>query len=162
MWITAWRIATQAEYPAEDLSGAGAAKSGGRWNRTGEAVIYASMSIALAAWETRAHIGRTRALPFNRLLVKVSIPLNVWSKRLDVRALTGVAPSQHVGWDVMPAGKVSWDIGAMWLASNASALLVVPSVIVPEEKNIVINPTHADAGAIKATKVRTFRYDPRV
>jgi RES domain-containing protein len=57
---------------------------------------------------------------------------------------------------------VSLNAGDEWLASNASALLVVPSVIVPEESNILVNPRHPAVQAIKATKVRMWTYDARI
>ena len=59
----------------------------------------------------------------------------------------------------MPAGKASVDIGSNWYRSSRSALLVVPSVIVPEARVVVINATHADAGMLTARTVRPFDYD---
>jgi RES domain-containing protein len=49
-----------------------------------------------------------------------------------------------------------------WLKANTSALLVVPSVIVGEERNVLINPLHPDAGRIVAHKLRKWTYDPRL
>ena len=65
----------------------------------------------------------------------------------------------NVGWDAIPAGRVSLDAGETWSNSRSSALLVVPSVIVTEERNILINPLHADATRIRAKKLRRWLYD---
>jgi RES domain-containing protein len=62
----------------------------------------------------------------------------------------------------MPEGAVSRSIGSAWLAAGASALLVVPSVIVEEESNVLLNPSHPDARRIFAVKTRRFLFDPRV
>jgi RES domain-containing protein len=67
----------------------------------------------------------------------------------------------YIGWDAEPAGMVSISYGKCWLVEERSALLRVPSVIVPEEDNVVVNPGHPDAGKIKSNKVRKFNYDQR-
>lgn len=151
-----WRIATDTkDYTADDLSGEGAKITGGRWNKVGEAVVYTSETRALACLETLVHLGS--ALPFNRYLVRVDIPDDVWATAVTLRA-----GNLKVGWDALPAGKVSIDIGSKWLAGGKSCLLVVPSIVAPEEKNILINPAHADHRKLAATKVRRWLYDPRL
>ncbi len=137
------------------MSGKGAASKGARWNHAGELVTYAATSISLAAWETRAHFGRGAALPWNRFLVRIDVPDDIWSAR------QALAPPP-VGWDAIPEGSVSRNAGSAWLKGAASALLAVPSVIVNEEDNVLINPAHADSVRIVATKVRRFVYDHRV
>ena len=153
-----WRITSDTpDWTAEDLQGQGAAARGARWNRPGEPVLYASTSIALAAWETRAHLGKAGvALPWNRFLVRLDVPDDVWRARL---ALT--AP-WLVGWNAIPHGAVSHRLGSDWLAGRASALLEVPSVVVPEERNVLVNPAHPDARRVVAAKERRFLFDPRV
>jgi RES domain-containing protein len=153
--IRAWRIATDTPgYTADDLTGAGAKISGGRWNRPGSPLLYCASNISLAVLETFIHLG-AGGLPLNRYLVELAIPDAVWQ-----RAITLDAPP--VGWDAIPTGKVSLDEGDRWLKANRSALLLVPSVIVQEEWNVLVNPMHADAGAIMARKVRKWTYDPRL
>lgn len=153
MTATLWRIAaTTPKYIAEDMSGAGAKNTGGRWNPIGAAVIYTSQNIALAVLETIAHL-RSGGLPLNRYLVRVEVPDDVWAVRQVL--------SPPVGWDAMPAGMVSIQAGETWLLSKASALLVAPSVIVPEESNVLINPLHPDTTRIVATALRKWHYDPR-
>ena len=152
-----WRIATDTpNYTADDLAGTGAKVTGGRWNRPGIALLYCAENIALASLETFVHLNSS-ALPLNRYLVRIEIPDATRNASVVLTAAT--AP---VGWDAIPTGKVSLDAGDAWVASGASALLLVPSVIVPEEKNILINPLHADAKTITASKIRKWNYDSRM
>lgn len=158
MTVSLWRIASDTpDWTADDMAGKGAATTGGRWNANGEHVTYTSTSISLAAWETRAHLGRLGTkLPFNRILVRIDVPDDVWAARENV------APPLPVGWDVVPEGRVSRAIGSAWLARGSSALLCVPSVIVNEEVNVLVNPAHADASRLVVHRVRRFFYDHRV
>jgi RES domain-containing protein len=153
--IRVWRIATDAPgYTADDLTGTGAKLSGGRWNRPGSAMIYSASNISLAVLETFVHL-KAGGLPLNRYLVELAIPDEVWE-----RATSLLPPA--IGWDAIPAGKVSLDEGDRWLKANTSALLVVPSVIVGEECNVLINPMHPDTQKISVHKVRKWVYDPRL
>ncbi|KQU80540.1 MULTISPECIES: RES family NAD+ phosphorylase [unclassified Rhizobacter] len=158
MTVALWRIATDTpQWSADDLTGKGAASRGSRWNHPGEALTFAATSVSLAAWETRAHIGQIAGkLPWNRFLVRIDVPDAVWAARRVLQRPVSV------GWDAIPEGMVSRALGSAWLGSAASALLVVPSVIIDEEDNVLINPAHADAVALTATKVRRFVYDHRV
>lgn len=152
-----WRIATDTpDYEADDLAGTGAERTGGRWNRKGMPMVYASENIALACLETFVHLAAV-ALPFNRYLVRIDIPDQVWA---GAEALS--AAKVPVGWDALPAGRASIAFGTDWLAARRSAVLVIPSTIAPEEANVLINPLHPDAGAIAATKLRKWLYDPRL
>lgn len=157
MTVSLWRIASDTTYwTAEDMAGKGAAKGGSRWNQAGERLTCASTSISLAAWETRAHCAKGMALPWNRILVRIDVPDDIWA----VRELT--SRPMPVGWNVVPEGMVSRAIGSAWLARGASALLVVPSVIINEEDNVLINPAHLDVARIAVNRVRQFVYDHRV
>ena len=155
--MQAWRIGTDTPtYLADDLTGAGAKHTGGRWNTKGNALVYASSSRALACIETIVHLG-AGSLPLNRYLVRIDIPDEVWNNStvLDL-------PTAPVGWDALPEGMVSLNFGNSWLASHASAILLVPSIVVPEEQNVLINPAHPDTATIKATKIRKWHYDARL
>jgi RES domain-containing protein len=154
---TVWRIATDTPgYEADDLGGAGAKATGGRWNEPGVALVYASESRALARLETIVHLN-AGGLPLNRFLVELTIPDAVWTA-----AARKAAADLPVGWDAEPAGRVSIQFGTEWLRSGASALLLVPSVIVPEELNVLVNPNHPASAAISAAKLRKWLYDPRL
>lgn len=153
----AWRIAADTpDYTADDLTGEGAKVTGGRWNRKGNPILYCAESVSLAVLETFVHI-KSNGLPLNRYLVQIDIPKTLWQQATVLTEQT--AP---VGWDALPAGKVSLDAGDAWLVSGKSALLLVPSVIVPDEQNVLINPNHPDTKLIAATKIKRWDYDQRM
>lgn len=152
-----WRIATiTPTYSADDTSGAGAKATGGRWNSKGLPILYTSASPSLACLETLVHL-KTGSLPMNRFLVHIKLPLAAWKAR-DVKT----SKELPVGWDATPSGMVSINYGDDWLKSLASPVLMVPSAIVPEETNVLINPAHPLNEGIKATIVRKWTYDPRL
>lgn len=151
-----WRIAAESpDYSANDLSGKGAELFGGRWNRKGIRLVYASSSRALACLESVVHLNADD-LPLNRYLVQVDIPRQSWEAR------TVLDPASLVGWDAQPEGATSLDWGTQWAQSKLSLIAEVPSVIVPEETNLLINPAHPDIGRVVATKVRKWVYDNRL
>ncbi|MCA0176744.1 MAG: RES family NAD+ phosphorylase [Proteobacteria bacterium] len=151
-----WRIAADTpDYEAHDLSGKGAEVSGGRWNRVGVPLVYASTSRALACLETVVHLAR-HPLPLNRYLVELHVPDAAW----DAAAV--VAPEALVGWDAQPVGKASLDWGSAWATGRSSLVARVPSVVVPEEHNVLLNPAHPDARRVRAVKVRRWVYDGRL
>lgn len=149
-----WRIAVEAPaFSASEISGAGALRSAGRWNSAGTAVLYCSTNISLATLESL--VNRSYGpLPYNRYLVRIDIPEPVWSARETC------APSP--GWDAIPAGRTSRNAGDAWATGKRSPIMLVPSVIVPEEHNILINPLHPASSAITATTIRRWNYDPRL
>ncbi|WP_306391053.1 RES family NAD+ phosphorylase [Telluria beijingensis] len=154
MSVAAWRIAVETpDYPAHDLLGLGAKATGGRWNSQGVPVVYCASTIALATLETMHYFMRD-SLPFNRYLVRIDIPDAVW----DERQVLDPAPA---GSDAIPFGLTSIAAGDAWIASLESALLLVPSVIVPDEYNVLIHPAHGGSAAIAATTLRRWLYDPR-
>ena len=149
-----WRIAAETrQYPADDLSGGGAAKNPGRWNDDGEPILYAAPTIAMAVLETAAHIDDA-GLPLNRFLLQITVPDALWKARQELE-LAKLSPA----WSAIPAGRASVKLGSQWLASLSSLILLVPSVVVPEERAALINPRHPDAGLIKASVVRPFEYN---
>ena len=157
MPVHLWRVASDTPgWTADDMSGKGAASKGARWNHPGELVTYAATSISLAAWETRAHFGHGTTLPWNRFLVRIDVPDGIWAAR-EV-----LGPPLPVGWDAIAEGLVSRNLGSGWLKPGRTALLTMPSVIIHEEDNVMVNPAHADCARIRATKVRRFLYDHRV
>lgn len=155
--VTLFRIAADTpSYAADDCTGAGAKKTGGRWNRPDTPVIYAAPSRALACLETLVHLAPAGAWPFNRYVVEITLPRATWERR------TVFNPASNVGWDAIPAGLVSLDWGTRWLREMSALLAEVPSVIVPEEPNYLINPMHPDMAVVGVRKVRRWTYDPRL
>lgn len=137
----------------DDLSGAGAAASPGRWNRQGEAVVYAAPALAMAVLESVAHID-DGGLPLNKYVIDIEVPDDLWGAReiLTIDNLDG-------GWDAIPHGIVSVDAGSSWYQAGATALLELPSVIVPEETIVLINGQHPDVARISARATRRYHYN---
>jgi RES domain-containing protein len=155
--VSLWRIATEAPaYRSTDLTGKGAEMTGGRWNRKGVPMVYTSATRALACLETLVHFNAGVRLPLNRYLVRIDIPPDCWKQRRHFRIL-----GDHIGWDAEPPGRVSQQFGSQWAADNKSLLLEVPSIIVTEESNVLINPKHPDVARVRAEVVRKWMYDPR-
>ena len=149
-----WRIAAETrKYSATDLSGAGAANKPGRWNDHKEPVVYSAPTIAMAVLETAAHIDDS-GLPLNRYLVEIDVPDDVWGQREEIDSAK-LPPT----WAAIPAGRASVKVGSDWLSSLRSPILMLPSVIVPEEWISLINPKHPKASRIKAKVVRPFEYN---
>ena len=156
MSVTVWRIASDTpDYTADDMTGKGAETTGGRWSRKGTPLINTATNRALACLETVVHFNAAD-LPLNRYLIEIQLPLEAWTQRtvFDRVAL--------VGWDAEPPGRVSLDWGTDWVASRTTLLAEVPSVIVLEESNVLINPRHPDAASVTVRKVRRWIYDARI
>jgi RES domain-containing protein len=154
--VLVWRIAADTpDYVADDLTGEGPRLSGGRWNRRHTPLVYASMTRALACLETIVHFGST-VLPLNRYLVEIPIPAEAWRARRIFHY------DESVGWDAEPAGKISVDWGTNWAEEGETLVAQVPSVMVPEESNVLINPTHPQIASISARKIRRWMYDARI
>lgn len=154
MSVALWRIALETDrFPADDLSGGAHPQKGSRWASRGASIVYCSTNISLAVLETLCH-RQKKVMPYNRFLVRVDIPEAVWEMRelLDVPA----------GWDALPAGAMSIRTGDAWRRSMRSPLLVVPSVVVPEESNVLVNPQHPQARKVSATTIRKWIVDPRL
>jgi RES domain-containing protein len=156
--VVLWRIATEApSYAAADLTGKGAELTGGRWNRKGVPMIYASTTRALACLETLVHFASGVLLPLNRYLVRIEIPRECWKQRRRFGPM-----SAHIGWDAEPPGRVSQEFGSSWADANKTLILEVPSIVVEEESNVLINPRHGDVSRVRATAVRKWIYDRRL
>ncbi|MEI9941631.1 MAG: RES domain-containing protein [Pseudomonadota bacterium] len=152
--MIAYRVATETrKYGALDLSGLGAAVDPGRWNKPGQAVLYTALSAALAMLETVAHIDAA-GLPLNKFMIEITIPDEVWARR-EVLDLARLDPT----WKAVPAGLAGERAGSEWIDTRRSALLLVPSVIVPEESCLLVNPAHADAQTLSARVLRKVEYD---
>ncbi len=162
--ITCWRIASQGlTWTANDLSGIGAAHYPGRWNSRGQPILYSSSSIALACLETVVHLAGDDPLPFQRHLVRIILPSQHWRERKRF------PPEERGGWDLPPnpAHAEEWLCatrawGSAWLLSGESLIAEVPSIIVPEESNLLLNPRHPSHGEVVAELVRPWVYDARL
>ena len=115
--------------------------------------LYCGTSIAITALEKFVHIGSAPLPPL--VLVAVDIPDEASIYEPDPSAL----PAQ---WDALPTSASAQAFGAAWLTSNAELALKIPSAILPEEPNVVVNPRHPDYPAVKLTVIRPFTFDRRM
>jgi RES domain-containing protein len=140
-----WRAARR-KYA--DLSGQGGLYNSGRWHSQGRPVVYTAEHPALALLEVRVNLDVPQELlPPDYLMLKIAAPDQL----------------KMISSDVDPAnGAVANKAGDEWLASGASPLLRVRSVLAPESFNVLINPLHADAARISIESLVPFSFDPRL
>lgn len=145
---------TQEKY-ADELSGNGARLYGGRWNSEGLFAVYASSTRSLALLETLAH---TPAKMLNEkvyMLITLSVPDTLNLEELDRNKLT-------TGWDAPDTRPMTKKLGDKFLKAKSSMLLAVPSVLIPEELNYVINPLHPEMKKLKLVNKRRINFDSRL
>ncbi|MGH7645111.1 MAG: RES family NAD+ phosphorylase [Gemmatimonadales bacterium] len=147
--MRAWRLT---RHPHADLSGEGARLYGGRWNSPGAAVVYASERLSLAILETLVHTDPD-LIPDDYIEVELEVPDAVSREELRPDQL---AADWRTNEDWTRAR------GDTWIRSEASAVLIVPSILAPRERNLLINPGHPDAAAVQRVAVRRFRFDERL
>ena len=148
-----WRIARA---PFQALDGEGARLNGGRWNSEGTAVVYASTTLSLAALEYLVHVEPLLA------------PSDLVAMELDVPDEAGVGAQVEPGqfpagdWQAYPAPEWQAELGDMWVQDGTFLWLAVPSVVVPQEYNVLINPRHVRMVDIRVASVRSFSFDRRL
>jgi RES domain-containing protein len=150
--LHAWRI-VKARHASSAFTGEGARRFGGRWNSPGVAVIYAAATTSLALLEMLVHIQDGDLLP-SYVLFRVRFSSNLVSE-FDRRQL----PRNWRSPAAMAATRV---IGDTWVAKAQSPVLAVPSVIVPHERNYLINPAHPHYARVARGPKQPLRLDPRL
>lgn len=150
--------ATTPDYRADDLSGKGAAITGGRWNRMGFPMLYAASHLSLAMLETLVHLGTGRPPPRNRYHIEIEISDAQWA----ARRLARLDPAFPVDWDAHPVGVGSVTYGSDWLRAKSELVLVVPSVAVPSEENVLLNPAHPDFTGLRGVDRGRLDFDHRL
>lgn len=149
--MLSWRI-TRAAHAA--LDGAGARRIGGRWNSPGVAVVFTAEHLSLAALEYLVHID-IDDVPDDLVALGIEVPDDAGELHLDA----GDLPPD---WRTALYSEECRGIGDAWARSQESLLLRVPSVIIPEEDNLVINPSHPRAAEVRIASERPFTFDPRL
>jgi RES domain-containing protein len=150
--IIGWRIVKE-KHAKSAFSGEGARIFEGRWNSGGVRMVYCSEHLSLAALEILVHT-QPVTIRDKFHVFRVSWDEAIMSA-IDLRKLPK-------GWNAQPPGLISKNIGDEWVHSARSAVLVVPSVIVPLEKTFLLNPKHRDFGKIKIKDAGGFHLDPRL
>lgn len=145
-----WRIARECYAP---LDGEGARLLGGRWNSPGRPVVYTSRTAALCVLEVLVWTD-PEDVPDDLRLYEIEVPDHARIERLPAGALP---PS----W-TEPGSPECIAPGDRWLAAGDALALEIPSAVLPEEPNLLINPRHADAAGVHVVDSRAFTFDLRL
>jgi RES domain-containing protein len=136
------------------FDGEGASQYGGRWNSKGTRAVYTSSSLALAALEMIVNSGPNELIG-DFAAISVHIPENLPRTSVSLKELPRA-------WRNYPAPNELQVMGDQWSQSGATAVLEVPSVVVPFEKNVILNPAHADFARVRIGNPVAFEFDPRL
>ncbi|GAB3786741.1 RES family NAD+ phosphorylase [Spirosoma horti] len=141
---------TKAAYADRLVASGGAA----RWNSRGQFVIYTAATRALACLENVVHRGSEGLSSTFRVMV-IDIPDTLRIETVDPQTLP-------MDWVDYQQYKSCQPIGGEWLSSYRSAVLRVPSAIIPNEWNYLLNPAHPDFSGIRLVQTEPFIFDPRI
>ena len=147
------RLFRIARRPYANLGGEGGLHYPGRWHDRGYRILYTSTSIALAAIEFAVH-SSTR--PPDTMLVQIELDDGV-----DLVHIVDMIGGPLPGNWASDQGHTR-PLGTAWLLGRKSVALVVPSVVIPLERNILLNPEHADCGPVAMIDCKPFFFDPRL
>jgi RES domain-containing protein len=147
--MRAWRIVKET-HAATAFDGKGARLYGGRWNSAGIRLIYTSGTKALAALESLLHLNPPVIFKYH------AIPIE-FDKALVEKLAPATLPAD---WTDEPPPPSTKAVGDAWVKKARSAVLDVPSVIVPGEANYLLNPAHPDFKKIVIGNPEPFSFDP--
>ena len=145
-----WRIATAAHLA---FDGEGARRYGSRWTPKGVAAVYASATLSLAALERVVHTDPDLE-PVDLVAVLVDMDDATPIESLEIDQLP-------TDWRQYPAPDALGRLGGEWLTAARTAILAVPSVVIPHERNYVLNPGHADFRRLVIGRPEPFSFEPR-
>ena len=152
MIVTAWRI-TKRSRSHDAFTGDGAKKYGGRWNSPGTPCIYTAQSQALAALDFLVHTESPELLA-KYVLIAVEI---------DEQFISEISRSLLPrNWQADPSHPKLRHVGDQWVNDASTAVLRVPSALVPNEHNFLLNPLHPDFKNLRIGKPISFRFDSRL
>lgn len=144
------------KYLETTLQGIGAALTEGyRWNSLNTYLVYTAESRALATLEISVHFDLSQDLPSDRYFVEIDIPDDITILEIGIEDL----PED---WDSKPPNLETQYIGDDFVKEKNAAVLKVPSSIVQQEFNYLINPNHPDAEKISVISVTPFKFDSRM
>lgn len=160
---TFWRL-TKAKYARTGgargpFSGYGSVLHAGRWHPKGAPVVYVAESAALALLETLVHVERADLLRFDYAATPVTIPDAFYNEGLIATLEPDDLPAD---WQAWPYPAPTQTLGVEWFGARRSVALVVPSAVVPHERNGLLNPTHPRFGELEIGAAQPFPVDPRL
>lgn len=136
-----------------DLSGIGGIYGSARWHNKGLPIIYTASSRSLSALERFVHED-SNTMP-KLTMMTIWVPDDVSIKRVNHKDL----PEK---WDLLPPTSDSQDFGKQWLIKKETLILQLPSAIIENEYNYLINPLHPEITKIKIVDKRDYFYDQRL
>ena len=140
---------------ANDRKGSGV---DGRWNSSGQYVIYTGGSLALSCLEKLAHTSGTSLYSGNFSVTMYNLPDKLKIKEIKLADIIKNNPD----WTKVINYPYTQAIGDHWLAGRETAVLKVPSAIIDLEYNYLLNPAHPDFDRIKIALVKPFTFDTRL
>ena len=139
---------------ANDLSGYGAKRYGGRWNSIGVPLLYTSSSVSLAVLENLVHLQK-HLLPKDIVLITLEVDENLPN---EIKSMNNLPKN----WRKFPVPVSSQKIGDSMVKENQKLYLTVPSTLVVNEMNILINVLHWDFNKVKIVETKPFTLDVRL
>jgi RES domain-containing protein len=153
--VDGWRICKQGRATTA-FDGEGASRYPGRWNRKGVPVVYCASTLSLATLEYLVHLDPDE-WPDDLVAIRFEVPADVAPAAEVVDAST--LPRD---WRATPGPDALKAIGTDWAKAGRSALLVVPSAVTPNEKNLLLNPRHPDLASFVMHPPEPLVFDPRL
>jgi RES domain-containing protein len=150
--IRAWRL-SKARY-AGDLTGQGAARDGQRWNQRGQRAVYLGLTPEITVLEVLVHLNGVLSVPL--VLSSYDVPDR---PGLITEADPAALPE---GWNAIPHGQASASFGGNWLRAGQQLGLVLPSVVVPQARNLLLNPLHPAMAQVVLAQQEPFQLDQRL
>jgi RES domain-containing protein len=150
--IRAWRL-SKARY-AGDLTGQGAARDGQRWNQSGQRAVYLGLTPEITVLEVLVHLNGVLIAPL--VLSAYEVPAG---SGLISEAEPEALPA---GWNAIPHGQASAVFGGDWLRDGGQLGLLLPSVVVPQARNLLLNPLHPAMPKVALVHQEPFQLDERL
>jgi RES domain-containing protein len=149
-----WRL-VRPEF-ATELHGEGNSVTGARWNSPGRGVLYASFNLSLCVLESYVHLAPPLRIDLPEMrAVRIEIPDNASRLEINVTDLPGDLAGHE-------AEERCRQLGGGWLDAEEHLICTVPSVVVPQENNVMVNPSHVLMREVRIIAIDTFRFDPRL
>ena len=149
--MRAWRIAAAAHAACD---GEGARLHGSRWTPRGRPAVFSSSTLSLAALERFVHTDPDLE-PDDLVSIAIQIGPDVPITSVDLHDLPD-------DWRRYPPPPALTAFGERWLRASKTAVLSVPSVVIPHERNFILNPAHEDFASFRIGRPEPFGFDPRM
>ena len=150
--MRAWRL-SKSRF-AGDLTGQGAARDGQRWNQPGQRAVYLGLTPEITVLEVLVHLNGVLSAPL--VLCRYEVP--------DMPGLISEPDRTALpeGWNAIPHGQASDGFGGNWLRTGLQLGLVLPSVVVPQARNLLLNPLHPAMAQVALVHREPFQLDQRL